>query len=104
MISAAARNLRIAASPLVSLPPSSLAFANRRRPAVAEPTAKPFLMKERRFARLFKPFGSCAMGIRPFFHWFSNFEKPVLPRALSLECFAGHRQILVSAGLHTCEE
>src|SRR5712691_2874851 len=65
MISAAAANLRMAASPLVSLPlPSSRPLAkvgeplaNIPAPTVAAPaTVSPFLMNERRLIELFQPF------------------------------------------------
>src|SRR5258707_4731128 len=62
MISAAARNLRIAASPLLSLPLFALAdelFASIPAASVAVPAANPFLIKERRFADPFKSLVRC---------------------------------------------
>src|SRR5215472_986141 len=60
-ISAAARNLRIAASPAVSLLSSACFLAKRDEPVpnrppltVAAPAAKPLLIKERRFASFSK--------------------------------------------------
>src|SRR5260370_5506309 len=53
MISAAERNLRIAASPLLSLFLSS--WAESRAPTVAVPAASPVLMNERRVDGLFEP-------------------------------------------------
>ena len=64
-ISAAARNLSIAASPLDKEPLLSWAntdelSANSPAPMVAAPaTANPFFMKERRPAELFKSFSGC---------------------------------------------